>query len=74
MPESAGLRKLFDHLQLDHSSDLFAGARQSFRVEAETSLLLAGLGIVIAVSGGSSKTDDYRHSCNVAAMSDLRRN
>jgi hypothetical protein len=47
--------KLGDSLRLDHSSYLFAGARQSFRAQAKPSLLLAALCIVIAVSGGSSK-------------------
>ncbi len=40
---------------LVHSSYLFAGTRQGFRVQAKTSLVLATLCIVIAVSGGSSK-------------------
>jgi hypothetical protein len=43
------------HLELDHSSDLFAGARQSFRTQAKTSLRVARLCIVIAVSEGSCK-------------------
>jgi hypothetical protein len=40
---------------LDHSSDLFAGARQSFRAQEKISLRVAGLCIVIAVREGSSK-------------------
>jgi prophage regulatory protein len=64
------------NLQVDHSSYLFAGARQSYRAQAKTSLLLAGLCIVIAVSGGSSKAppNDCRHSCSAALMVDLPRN
>jgi hypothetical protein len=54
-PPPRFLVKLCNHLQLDHSSYLFAGARQSFRAQVKTSLLLARLCIVTEVSGGSRK-------------------
>jgi hypothetical protein len=60
-------------LQLDHSSHLFAGTRQSFRAQAKTSLPLARFCIVIAVSGGSSKDrNDCRHLVLVPAAARLR--